>query len=66
MHSDDLERIAIVGAKKWEQWMRSVMKPFTTALINYFDLADREKAMEWILTENEWSKMEIQDNNTFS
>lgn len=49
-HSDDLEKIAIVGNKKWESWMRSVMKPFAKATVMYFDLADSEKAREWILS----------------
>ena len=52
-HSDDLEKIAIVGDKKWESWMRSVMKPFAKASIMYFDLPDREKAREWILNQEE-------------
>lgn len=66
MHADDLEKIAIVGAKKWEQWMRSVMKPFSAAVIKYFDLADREEAVEWILGENEWSQVEVQRDDTLS
>ncbi|MBP8113726.1 MAG: STAS/SEC14 domain-containing protein [Chitinophagaceae bacterium] len=48
-HSDDIEKIAIVGVKKWEEWMRSVMKPFAKARVKYFDLADKEQAKEWIL-----------------
>ena len=43
-HSDDIEKIAIVGVKKWEEWMRSV---------KYFDLADKEQAKEWILSATE-------------
>ncbi|MBX2933872.1 MAG: STAS/SEC14 domain-containing protein [Ferruginibacter sp.] len=48
-HSEDIERIAIVGSTKWEKWMRSVMKPFAKATVKYFDLTDREKARVWIL-----------------
>ncbi len=47
-HSDDLEKIAIVGAPKWEQLMRSVMKPFAEAVIQYFELTEKEKAFAWI------------------
>lgn len=48
-HSDDLEKIAIVGNKKWEKWMRAVMEPFSKAIVMYFDLPDREKAIDWIM-----------------
>lgn len=52
-HSEDIEKIAIVGAKRWEKWMDSIMKPFTKASVKYFDLSDREKGMEWIMNQNE-------------
>lgn len=52
-HSEDIEKIAIVGAKKWEKWMRSLMKPFTQASIKYFDLTDSVKAKEWIMNQEE-------------
>lgn len=48
-HSEDIEKIAIVGAKKWKKWMHSIMKPFTQASIKYFDLIDSDKAKEWII-----------------
>jgi hypothetical protein len=51
-HSEDIEKIAIVGEQKWEQWMVSIMKPFTKAWIMYFSLADKEKAMEWIMNQD--------------
>lgn len=52
-HSEDIERIAIIGNKKWEKWMGSLMKPFTKAKLKYFDLPDKEKGMEWIMNEDE-------------
>lgn len=48
-HSDDIEKIAIVGSTKWEKWMRSVMKPFVKADVKYFDLANKEQAKDWIM-----------------
>lgn len=51
-HSGDIERIAIVGKMKWRDWMQSVMKPFNQAIIRYFSLAEKEKAMEWIMGDN--------------
>lgn len=52
-HSDDIEKIAIVGVKKWEVWMRSIMKPFVIAKVKYFDLVDKESAFEWIINQEE-------------
>ena len=35
-HFGDIERLAMVGEKKWEQWMATFCKPFTTATVKYF------------------------------
>ena len=32
--------------------MVSIMKPFTKAWVMYFSLADKEKAMEWIMNQD--------------
>lgn len=53
-HSEDIERIAIVGKEKWKEWMYSVMKPFTRAKIKYFDLSEKEAAIEWIVDGNSY------------
>jgi hypothetical protein len=47
-HCTKVERIALVGEKKWEEWMAKVCKPFTMAKIKYFDAADLEKAWKWL------------------
>jgi len=47
-HFSDIERLAIVGDKKWEEWMAKFCKPFTTATIRYFDAAQAEEAQVWI------------------
>jgi hypothetical protein len=47
-HHADIERLAIVGEKKWEQWMASFCKPFTGAEIRYFDHYEMKAAEEWI------------------
>jgi len=47
-HCHDVERIALVGDKKWERWMADVCKPFTKATIKYFDIAEEEQAWEWL------------------
>ncbi len=50
-HCTKIERIAIVGDQKWEAWMAKVCKPFTMAKIKYFDAADIDAAMAWLIAD---------------
>jgi hypothetical protein len=50
-HCFDIERIALVGDKKWEEWMAKVCKPFTMATIKYFDSSELEAAWTWVREE---------------
>jgi len=47
-HYNHIERIAVVGDRKWEKAMTFVCKPFSRAKIRYFDIADFEEANAWI------------------
>lgn len=47
-HCTKIERIALVGEKKWEEWMAKVCKPFTMASIRYFDLGQTDAAWAWL------------------
>ena len=47
-HFKDIERLAIVGDKKWEHGMALFCKPFTTAKTQYFDQTDIEQARTWL------------------
>ena len=47
-HCADIERIALVGDRKWEEWMAKVCKPFTMAKLRYFDAAEIEAAKAWL------------------
>jgi hypothetical protein len=47
-HFRDFERIAMVGEKRWEAGMATFCKPFTTAKIKYFDVAETDEARRWI------------------
>ena len=47
-HGSEIARIAMVGDKKWEEWMAKICKPFTGAKIQYFDVSELEAAREWI------------------
>jgi hypothetical protein len=47
-HWKDIERLAVVGDKKWEQGMATFCKPFTTAKIKYFDHSQLDEARAWL------------------
>ena len=47
-HATDYEKIAMVGDKKWQNWITQFMKPFTNADIKYFNLDQKEEAKSWI------------------
>ena len=48
-HFADIERLAMVGDKKWEEWMAKFCQPFTSADIRYFDRSQMEQARMWIV-----------------
>jgi len=47
-HFADIERLAMVGEKKWQQGMATFCKPFTTATIRYFDHGSAAEALKWL------------------
>jgi hypothetical protein len=47
-HFSDIERLAMVGDKKWEQGMSAFCRPFTSATIRYFDSAAIQEARAWL------------------
>jgi hypothetical protein len=47
-HCTKIERIALVGDRKWEAWMARVCKPFTMAKVEYFDVTKLDDARKWI------------------
>jgi hypothetical protein len=47
-HFRHIERLAMVGDKKWEKGMALFCKPFTSAAIRWFDATDYEQARAWI------------------
>ena len=47
-HFADIERLAMVGDKKWQHGMATSCKPFTKAMIRYFDHADAAEARRWL------------------
>src|SRR5262245_1586436 len=47
-HCTKIERIALVGDQKWEEWLAKVCKPFTMAKVRYFDAAEIDAAKAWL------------------
>jgi hypothetical protein len=47
-HFADIERLAMVGEKKWQHGMATFCKPFTKAKVRYFDHADAAEARKWL------------------
>ncbi len=47
-HFADIERLAMVGEKQWQHVMAMFCKPFTNAMVQYFDHADAAKARKWL------------------
>jgi hypothetical protein len=47
-HFHDIERLAIVGDKRWQKAMTWVCRPFTRAQLRHFSHAQRPEALEWL------------------
>ena len=47
-HYADFERIAMVGDRKWEEWMARFSSPFTKAQVRYFDHSQVDAAWKWL------------------
>lgn len=48
-HARQIERCAVVGDRAWQAWITKLSKLiFSRAEIRFFDIAEREKAWEWI------------------
>lgn len=47
-HFSDIDRLAMIGDKKWQEGMATFCKPFTKATVRYFDRADAVGARKWL------------------
>lgn len=47
-HYSHIERLALVGDKKWEQGMAAFCKPFTAAEVRFFEPHELDEAKEWV------------------
>jgi hypothetical protein len=47
-HFDHIERLAMVGDRKWEKGMSKFCGVLTTAKIHYFDRSEMDEARQWV------------------
>ncbi len=47
-HFRDIERLAVIGEKKWQKGMATFCKPFTKAEVRYFDHSQADEARTWL------------------
>jgi len=47
-HFADIDRLAVVGEKRWQRGMTTFCKPFTKATVRYFDHVDGAAARKWL------------------
>jgi SpoIIAA-like len=47
-HNNDIERLALVGDRKWEEWMAKLAKPFMNAEVRYYDRSELDSAWYWL------------------
>ena len=50
-HFADIERIAMVGDEKWQEWMARFCRPFTMAKVRYFPSDAIDEARNWLKTD---------------
>ena len=47
-HLSDIERLAMIGDRKWQHGMAVFFAPFTEATTRYFDAAEGTAARRWL------------------
>lgn len=47
-HFNDVDRLAIVGEKKWHERMAGVCRLFTTGDVKYFEQHEMDEARQWV------------------
>ena len=50
-HYHDIDRLAMVGEKAWQHGMAVFCKPFTKAVVRYFDVSEADEAKSWIASD---------------
>jgi len=48
-HFADIDRLAVIGDRKWQEWMPIICRPFTTAAVRCFERGAAREARRWVL-----------------
>jgi hypothetical protein len=49
-HLSNIDRLAMVGSKTWQQALEAAVKPFAHPTMRYFDASDMNAAHDWLTT----------------
>ena len=52
-HFDDIERVAVVAEKQWQEFLDQVSSPFTIAKTRYFMPGESDQALNWLKGDRE-------------
>jgi hypothetical protein len=47
-HRNELERVALVGDKKWEEWVAKLGALLVSSQVRFFETADLDEAQRWL------------------
>jgi hypothetical protein len=47
LHLSDYGKIAIVGNKKWQEWISNASNYLTSSEIKFYDVAEKDQALQW-------------------
>lgn len=47
-HGPNVQKVGMVGEKKWQEWISKLGALFAGTTVRYFDIADLDKAKRWI------------------
>jgi hypothetical protein len=50
-HLSDIDRLAMVGAKRWQEALEAAVKPFVHPTMRYFDAGEMDAAHDWLVAE---------------
>jgi hypothetical protein len=50
-HLSDIDRLATVGAKRWQEALEAAVKPFVHPTMRYFDASEMRAAHDWLIAE---------------
>jgi hypothetical protein len=48
-HLSDIDRLAMVGSKAWQQRLEAAIKPFAHPTMRYFEAGEMQAAHDWLV-----------------